>query len=133
MSFFVWTPALSVGIKIIDEEHMQWISYIDQLHQAFENGSDHKILCANIENIKNFSQEHFKHEEAMFLATNYPDAARHSQLHKKYLEELDLLSGLCSPVTAGALTMDTLLSLKKWLINHVQEVDMQYVPYIKKK
>ncbi len=132
MAFFQWTQTLSVGIEEIDEEHKIWIVFLNKLHDAVGSGTDYEELSGILHDVISFSKQHFINEENMFTESDYPDADKHKQLHKDYLEELQMLSDLCSPQTTEELTLDSLLSLKKWLVDHIQEVDKQYAPYVKK-
>lgn len=133
MEYFVWTPELAIGIDEIDNEHMKWIAYINALHSGVEEGKEKEVLEILLNDIITFSGTHFEHEEAMFLETNYPDAAHHIQLHKDYLIELATLKQRLISEQANVLTYDVMLSLKTWLINHVQDVDRQYVSYINER
>lgn len=133
MDYFVWTSELSVGIDEIDQEHMKWIAYINALHLGVEAGKEQDVLKALLNDVIDFSTQHFQHEQTMFLESSYPDAKHHIMLHQGYIKELTILSQRLENEEASVLTYDVLLSMKKWLINHVQEVDRQYVSYVKEK
>ena len=130
MSFFLWDPALSVGIKEIDQEHIKWISYIERLHVAVEKGEGCQNVKALLEEIRACSEKHFKREENLFSQTDYPDAEYHKSLHVGYLKELDRLMKLCCDRPDLPVTHDILLSLKTWLTTHIQDVDSHYTSYV---
>lgn len=133
MPFFSWSADLSVGINEIDEEHKNCIAYINRLHDAIETRGSCSDLCGILREAQDYFKGHFQREEKMFLKTDYPDANKHILLHKEFLKELGLFRELCSSETANTLVLETLLAFKKWLINHVQEMDAFYVPYVNAK
>lgn len=133
MDYFFWTPKLSVGVDMIDDEHKQWIAYINALHAGIEEGKDHEILEKLLDDVIAFSREHFEHEEGLFMETNYPDIKHHKELHDDYLKELEILKQRASQEKGAPLTLDVMLSIKAWFVDHVQEVDSQLAPYISSK
>lgn len=131
MNYFVWTPELSVGIDEIDREHMKWISYINALHLGIEAGKEQEVVEQLLDDVISFSGEHFEHEQELFEITDYPGTKHHKELHANYLNELKELRAKASKGYESAITYEVMLSLKKWLITHVQEVDRSYVSYVK--
>jgi len=131
MSYFVWTPELSLGIDEIDEEHMKWIAYINALHVGVEAGKEQEILETLLEDAINFSKEHFEHEQSLFSKTKYEKTEEHIKLHEGFLKELYELKERLIKEDASVLTDEVMTSLKKWLIEHVQEVDREYASYVK--
>ncbi|MDD3287383.1 MAG: bacteriohemerythrin [Alphaproteobacteria bacterium] len=133
MAFFEWSEEISVGIEIIDEEHKIWISYVNDLHEAISSDQTNAILNKLIESIIAYSFYHFKQEEALFSQTDYPDVLLHKNEHQKHLQYMSDFQNKFRANKADPLSIDFLFYMKKWLINHIQEMDQQYVSYVKAK
>ena len=128
-----WSSEYSLGIEEIDDEHMKWVAYINALHVGIEQGQDRGVLGQLLDDVISFSSEHFEHEEALFEGTDYPDKENHKKLHKDYIEELKTLKEKLSADGGPVLTHSVLASLIEWFLDHVQDVDRNYVPYLKSK
>lgn len=132
MSFLEWHQGLSVGNAMLDEEHKQIMGYINDLHDAIEQGSSTEILAKTLDNVMAYSNYHFRHEEALFSATDYPDAKIHIREHDTFTKRtLDIHSQFRFG-DSSQLSMDLLIYLKEWLINHIQGTDKGYVSHLQK-
>jgi len=129
--FIEWHPSLSVGVDAIDEEHRKLVDFLNTLHESIEKGSSLEVLTRTINSVMAYTVYHFNHEEALFLATDYPEKAEHIAEHKHISGKLmDIQSKLRLGQTEQ-LSLELLLILKEWLITHIQQTDMEYVKYLK--
>ncbi len=73
---------------------------------------------------------HFAREEDLMRANDYPDIAAHQREHRLMLAEyVDLLRGVGTDV-GGALDLETLRSLKRWLLGHLLDTDRKLAAYL---
>lgn len=129
--FIEWHPSMAVGVEAIDEEHKKLVEFLNMLHESIEKGSSLEVLTKTINSVMAYTVYHFNHEEALFLATEYPEKAEHIAEHKQISQKLmDIQSKLRLGQTEQ-LSLELLLILKEWLISHIQQTDMQYVKYLK--
>ena len=59
-----WTPDLSVGIEIIDNQHKRIVEYINQLHEA-RIRQDKEAISQVIEELVDYTLSPFSFEESM--------------------------------------------------------------------
>lgn len=122
-----WTPALSTGVTVLDEQHQAIFQWLAELESAT---AEQRTLFGVyvITRLKHYIREHFAVEEAMMKAAGYPDLEQHRAEHAKFrakLEELQLKS------IGEDISSDTVRFLNNWLTNHIARTDMAYVPYLK--
>jgi hemerythrin len=124
-----WTPALSTGVPVLDEQHKAIFQWLAELESATV---DQRTLFGVyvITRLKHYMREHFAAEEAMMKAAGYPNLAEHLAQHAEFrsrLEEIQLKS------IGEDISTDTVRFLNHWLTNHIAKTDMAYVPYLKKQ
>jgi hemerythrin-like metal-binding protein len=123
-----WTPALSTGNEVLDEQHKALFRWLAELDSA---ATDARTLFGAyaITRLKNYTRSHFAAEEALMKASGYPGLAQHIAEHESFrarLAELHLQS------ISEDISAETVKFLTDWLTNHIARSDMAYAPYLKK-
>jgi hemerythrin-like metal-binding protein len=123
-----WTPALSTGNEVLDEQHKALFRWLAELDSA---ATDARTLFGAyaITRLKNYTRSHFAAEEALMKASGYPGLAQHIAEHESFrarLAELHLQS------ISDDISAETVKFLTDWLTNHIARSDMAYAPYLKK-
>jgi hemerythrin len=123
-----WTPALSTGVTVLDDQHKAIFQWLSEL----ESASDEQRTLFGvyvITRLKHYMREHFAAEEAMMEEAGYPNLEQHLAEHAVFrakLDELQLKS------IGEDISSDTVRFLNHWLTNHIAKSDMAYVPYLKR-
>jgi len=127
-----WSPKFSVGHETIDQQHKHLISLYNDCGQLIDN-QDYEFqerFNKLLVNLIDYAQEHFKYEEKLMLACNYPNLDAHEKEHDEYISGLNKI---VSDSLHGKIEINSLrYFLSKWLIDHILESDMKYKNYIKK-
>ncbi len=121
-----WTPALSTGVPLLDEQHKAIFQWLAELERA---AVDERTLFGvyAITRLKHYMREHFAAEEALMKAAEYPDLVAHMAAHAEFRAKLGELQIKC---IGEDISMDTVEFLKDWLTHHISRTDMAYVPYL---
>lgn len=124
-----WTPALSTGVPLLDDQHKAIFQWLAELDSA---AADERTLFGAyaITRLKHYTRDHFLDEEALMKAVGFPGLADHMAAHAAFrarLAELQLKS------IAEDISADTVMLLKDWLVDHIATTDMEYVPYLKRR
>jgi len=125
-----WSKKLMVGINLIDEQHMELVKMINELHRAMKMKKGAKESSRILENLANYTVYHFGSEEELFEKYKYPERHAHKEFHDnlvaKVLEfKVEFEKGKAS------LSMDLMTFLTDWLRNHILKTDKEYVPFLK--
>lgn len=123
-----WTPDLSTGVALLDEQHREIYQWLAELQSAADQ---ERTLFGvySLTRLKHYTRAHFAAEEALMKAAGYPGLAEHAAEHAKFcarLNELQLKS------IGQDISRDTVEFLTDWLTSHITTTDMAYVPHLKK-
>ncbi|MDD3288440.1 MAG: bacteriohemerythrin [Alphaproteobacteria bacterium] len=133
MSFIEWTPEFSVGVEALDQDHKDLILFINNLHAALLDGSIETVTEETLNIMTYHSKEHFRREEELFAQTDYPEAEAHKKMHEQFTRQLLEIKGRFMKNPSKEISLEFILFVKKWAVEHMQEADMKYVPYLKEK
>lgn len=126
-SYIAWKDYYSVGDEALDAQHKQIIGIINELHEAMQQGVDHRAVTPLLDRLVQYTINHFRKEEECLLAHQYPDFAQHKALHDKMRQQTIAWRENANLVTGR----DLLVFLKEWWCNHIQQQDKKYAPYLK--
>lgn len=122
---YVWTPAFEIGISQIDAQHKSLVSLTNELGQAVHLRRANHIISEVIYKLEDYTKTHFSAEEMLLESINYKGISEHRQKHADFI---NYLSSYRMQVQNGQKNgMDLHDYLGKWLINHIQVSDRDYV------
>ncbi len=130
MLFMPWNEKLEVGIDEIYQQHRWLVDTTNQLHALLSSGEPQRDQVGTIlEQLMEYTMNHFIVEEEIFLRLGYPESAAHKAQHNIFCEQvMDLLTRHDQGETVG---INALKLLKSWLTNHIDKVDKQYVAHFR--
>jgi hemerythrin-like metal-binding protein len=120
---------MKTGIPLIDEQHRSLINLVKDFNQAVSSNT-HKKVHENILNeLINYVSYHFRAEEDLLLSHHYPDFHLHKKQHDELVKKvLDFQEKYISGM-AGIET-EIMAFLTDWVVSHINESDMEYVPHM---
>ena len=124
-----WTPALSVGIEEIDDQHQELFRRAGRLVEGIRRG-DPEEIDELVDYLHRYAVSHFGAEELAMRAASYPSYARHKAEHDRFIADLLELS-IENEESGGAFVavkIDHWLS--GWLRDHVSRVDAELGGYL---
>jgi hemerythrin len=121
-----WKPFYSVGVASVDAQHKQILDAINKLCAALERGNEQAVLQPLLDQLVQYTDVHFKHEEQLIEEHGYPKLTEHKALHAQLRKRTVDLRAYMSLVTAH----DLLGFLKNSWLDHIQSEDKQYAPYL---
>jgi methyl-accepting chemotaxis protein len=127
--FVQWTSKLETHVPVIDSQHRKLCEYINDLYAAMKNNHTGSELRNIVKKLRDYTASHFSDEERLFMASQYPGAGEHKEIHKKFVAQLDDFEKQLKSGTA-TVSMELLTFLKDWLINHIAGTDHGYAPYL---
>jgi|GEM_PF-227304 len=130
-AFIEWSPALSVGDPLLDQQHQKLVEMVNTLHDAMATQSAQFQIKELLDSLVEYTQKHFGYEEERMRSANYPHLAGHQRLHTDLLNQVGALHEKFK--CGKKINMKLMKFLKDWLINHIQKSDKQYSPYLKEQ
>jgi hemerythrin len=126
---FPWSDTYSVNIGIIDMQHKNLVSIINDLHQAMAAGHGKDQLGKILSNLIKYTQVHFKTEEKFMESHHYPEYESHKSEHD-HLTKTVLDFQRKFQMNEIGLTIQVMEFLKDWLSKHILGCDKRYSPFL---
>jgi len=127
-----WTDDLSVGVRLIDEQHKVLLGLINELHAGMRARKSDAVLVGVVERLKEYTVKHFGQEEEYFDRYGYSETKAHKEIHAKLVRQvLDFEAALKSG--KAKVTMDIMRFLKDWLVKHIMGTDKKYSAFLRSK
>ena len=102
---------------------------INELHHAMMQRLGKEQLGKTLSNLIKYTQAHFKAEEGILQANQYPDFANHKAEHDRFTRTVLEFQSKFHSNQIG-LTIDVMDFLKDWLIKHIMGIDKKYVSHL---
>lgn len=127
-----WTPDLSVGIEVIDEQHKEIFARAATLIEATRRGSGREELVQLIRFLEQYVVEHFAMEEQYMLQYGYGAYSGHKAEHEGFKRDFaDLKNRYDVYGATSELVMLTERRTAFWLKNHIGRVDRALGAFLK--
>jgi hemerythrin len=135
MAKFVWTPQLSIGIEVIDQQHHRIVEYINQLDDARNSGHSREEIGYLINDLVDYTISHFGFEESLQEEADYPFFKSHKKVHELFTQRVSEYQAKYEKGEDISKALNSLLVT--WLFNHIKRDDADYVEsvqaYLKKQ
>jgi len=125
MALITWNEELSVNIEMIDKQHQKLVDMINKFYDEIAKKSNKELIAELIRKMGEYATEHFRDEEELFKGLDYDGAADHIIEHEQFVKKVVDLE---QRYREGKLILSIEITefLKKWLVTHIQKVDMEY-------
>lgn len=119
-----WTPNLSVGVKMIDDQHKMWFEKAEKLFDAGKNHQAKEYIGELLAFLDDYTKKHFADEERYMLSIHYPEYEAQKKAHTAFIAELAKLrndfdtsgGSLLVILNANQMVVD-------WLTKHISNMD----------
>ena len=130
MPFIQWDDRYLLGIGQFDEHHKYLFKLLNSTYDLFMDEENDTGLKGVLDELIDYATYHFAAEEAWMCKQNYPRLLEHKEQHadfacrvaefqRKFVNE------------RGALTLEVLSFLQRWMVEHIKKCDGQYVACIR--
>lgn len=130
MALLAWSEAYAVGNAMLDSDHRILINLLNQLQDATETGQSRTVVGTVVNVLVEYTEHHFRREEAVMEAAGYPQLEAHRAAHHALEEQARDIRDRWNAGDRSALDDEVLSFLKKWLTEHILRADKSYGPWI---
>ncbi|MGA3160166.1 MAG: bacteriohemerythrin [Terracidiphilus sp.] len=131
MPFIVWTSEMSVGVKMLDNDHKKLAILINDLHEGLMAGRDSEALEHIFDELVAYTRLHFAHEEQLLAKAGYDGVTAHKKEHEQGIDQALMLQARFKCATEAADYLIVLDQLKDWLFKHTQGANKAFVEDLK--
>jgi hemerythrin-like metal-binding protein len=126
-----WQNSYSVGIKPIDEQHMELINLTNKLFRSCMSGHErsNSMFLDTIHEAVEYTGYHFGTEERMMERIHYPDYAKHKQEHTDFVREVYIK---VEEFKSGKMltSLHFVYFLRDWVLHHIAVCDKKLGEYL---
>lgn len=127
-----WTPNLSVGVPLIDEQHKVWFDKAEKLFEAGQKRQAADYVGELLGFLDDYTRQHFADEERYMQSINYPDYPAQKQAHTAFIAELaKIKSEFASSGGNFMVIMNANKLVIDWLTKHISTMDKKIGEYAK--
>lgn len=129
MPVIQWEERFSVDLPQIDEHHRHLFKLLDKAYKAFGGPNANEDLTELLDELIDYAIYHFYFEEQLMGESNYSRLNQHRQAHDFFTSRIVTMHEE-HHTGKRPLTLDVLVFLQSWLINHIVETDGQFGRFI---
>jgi hemerythrin len=133
MPLMEWNDRMSVGVEIFDNEHKKLVGLLNTLFDAIQVGKGKEALAKILDELIDYTKNHFAHEEQLMTKHGYQDLSAHMKEHDDLAKQVLEVQRKYHAGSTSTLSMEVMNFLKNWLIKHIQGTDKKYGPFLKGK
>lgn len=127
--YFLWDSKYATGIVEIDAHHQYLFALTNRLISLSEEGASRIMVQATLEQLEDYTKEHFSYEEKILEQAGYAKLNEHAEHHARLVAQLKEFS---KQFDKEELTVETLaVFMRKWLSAHILSEDMKYIPTLR--
>ncbi|NQU59273.1 MAG: bacteriohemerythrin [Rhodospirillales bacterium] len=126
----IWASTLLVGVDAIDKDHQVIFSLLNRVtHGSIDDVDLDEIIMELID----YTQYHFRREEAVMEACGYPDLEKHRAIHRSLTDQVSELADTWRSEHDPELLYRFRKFLRDWLFRHIMKSDTEISQYTKGK
>jgi hemerythrin len=126
-----WTPALAVGVQMIDAQHQELFRRADRFVKALES-SDRQEIGILLSYLRMYCVTHFGAEENWMREVKYPAYAKHKAEHDRFVKDILALSAEHEKRKGPGLeAMRVGTWISTWLKDHVTSTDVSFATFLR--
>ncbi len=125
MSFIEFDRKMSVGVPDMDNQHMEIIRLINDLHDAAKLEKGRDKIQDTLGRLKRYTKFHFVSEEKYMESREYTGLNNHVEFHRELTNQINDIEKR-HKTGSIEVTSQLLESLRDWLLNHIEKSDKLY-------
>jgi hemerythrin len=125
----IWKEEFSVGVKEIDEQHIQLFDIAGRAYELLRNDMQvdkYDGIIEILEELKEYAVYHFKFEEEYMASISYAKFLSHKVLHDDFIEKVSSIDLRQLDDNQGQYLMGILEFVMKWIEGHILGQDKKY-------
>ncbi|MCW9033411.1 MAG: bacteriohemerythrin [Rhodospirillales bacterium] len=128
-----WSEKMAVGIQKLDEDHKVLVTLLNQLMDAVQNRLEHKVFMGICDSLLVYANSHFKREEVVMEACEYPHLDNHRKIHELLGARVLAFSKGLSENEDHKVVVEFVEFLREWFIDHTLGMDQTIIDYTEGK
>ncbi|HWR45082.1 hemerythrin family protein [Sporomusa sp.] len=122
----LWKDVYELGIPAIDEQHKKLFEIANEIDELLNNKlitDKYDRIVAIIDELRDYTTEHFEAEEAYMFATKYPKFLSHKAMHHDFIDKMSSIDYEQIDNEQNAYLKEILKFVIEWLVDHILKED----------
>jgi hemerythrin len=129
-----WTESLSVGVRLIDDQHKMWIQHLNDVQAAIEARKGPEQIVSALDFLLDYTHYHFETEEEQMAGSGYAGFEEHKARHDELKATLDdLVRDFQEEGATDGIAEAVNVLLGSWLVKHIAEVDVRLGAFLRER
>ena len=128
MQLIDWNNKLKLGVNVIDGQHQQLVSMINETYNALQLNNRHKINTI-LDELIFYAKYHLSTEEYLMNKYNFYSICEHEIAHSNFCTKVRALK-LKLDANEALYHIDIVVFLKDWLMDHILVTDRELAIYL---
>ena len=125
-----WKEKYSINFKAIDVQHKELLSILNLVIDILSGNKKEAEMESVLRRLADYAMIHFSYEEKFMKETNYPNVNEHRKQHAFFVKKV-LYFNENYDSDSPQFLKEMLDFLKEWFVQHIQNSDQDYAPYLK--
>jgi hemerythrin len=123
---------METGVEKIDLQHRELINRINSVLTLEEKAASEEETQKTIDYLGEYVVKHFREEEEIHAANNYPKRAEHKEKHTRFIDDFSKLKAEFNGKSHSMeFTMKLNSSLITWIVKHIKGDDVEFGKFYK--
>jgi hemerythrin len=122
---------MSVGVPALDADHRGLFRVVNLLRSIRHDPASGATVGEILETLEAYGRNHFRREEEVMAAVNFPGARFHESEHRGFARYIEDLQKAARDGTDPHLAATLFEYMTGWLRHHILIQDMAYKPYVR--
>lgn len=130
---FAFTSKYKTGIDEIDEEHRQLFRMVKETHDVIQDNllyDKYDQIIYVVNRLKDYTKDHFKHEEAYMERVGYPGIEKQREAHQAFCDKLAEIQLEDMDNNQQKYLENLIEFLLNWLSVHILHMDKEIGNYL---
>lgn len=132
-----WTEDLAVGIPLIDSQHKELFSRINNLLTAIKEHRCKSEIDGTIKFLDDYAVFHFGEEEKRMREAGYDGLDEHKRQHAKYLKNISELKEQAALPRVTGMSYELSVTVNQiivdWIVDHIMKIDKKFGEFVRSR
>ncbi len=129
MVIMEWNAVWETGVPAINRQHRELLERANRLLAGINGGPSGPDLEETLFHLAQYTDFHFREEEAAMARTKFPGLREHREAHDGMRERVAAMAETLERDPAG-LCGDLMAYFYDWLVNHMQTFDLDLARHL---
>jgi hemerythrin-like metal-binding protein len=131
MTVIKWRDTYNTGIEQFDKEHHKIVELVNTMFEVVRDKSSKEITEKACSDVLAYTVYHFANEEQAMKNADFPGFEEHRAEHARLKVEAEKFTAIIHDTFPEGAT-EFYRFLREWLVEHIQDCDHKYSPYLSK-